>query len=315
MGAGVWGRNLVRVMRDLECVELKWVVDPAPEALAHARAIAPDAEFVEDISSVPLDVPLVVVSTPARDHANHAISLLAQGRDVLVEKPFALNISDAQALSAHSRKEGAVLMVGHQLLYHPVFQRLEALVHGGALGKLLRVNAERTGIVDLEREPGVLWSFGPHDVAMTLALAGEEPSEISASGKTRTGSIEIAETADIRLAFPTGLQAEVHLSAVDPVRTRRFVAVGEKSTAVFDDSKPGGRLHVYEGEPRDVDSIGVLSEDGDRQLDVPFAEPLAVECAHFVECALNRSEPVTGPEHALAVSKVLAVAAEFLPQS
>ncbi len=299
MGAGPWGRNLVRVIYNNDSSELAWVVDPDAQALANASAIAPGVAVIENIEAALDDVQLVVVCTPVRDHMRHVRSLLARGKDVLVEKPFAMNCTDAESLVAESGKRGTILMVGHQLLYHPVFLKLESLIRENVLGPLRSVRAERTGSIDFNKEPGVLWSYGPHDVAMILALVGEMPDEVSATGVLPAGDVEKADVVDVSLRFSSGVNADIHLAAVRTTRTRRLTVKGEKRTAVFDDAVPGGRLYLLDGHDQDT-------------VDVEFVEPLAREYAHFIECSRHRSIPRSGPEHAVSVTRILEKAAGCL---
>ncbi|MCP4602220.1 MAG: Gfo/Idh/MocA family oxidoreductase [Proteobacteria bacterium] len=315
MGAGHWGCKLVREFDTLDSVELAWVVDPDPEARAKAHSIAPSAKTAEHISSALRDVQLVAVCTPARNHVEHVRDLLASRKDVLVEKPFAMRTKDAVSLAVESQDAESILMVGHQLLFHPVFCKLKSLIREGVLGRLLAVTAERTGVVDLDREPGVLWSYGPHDVAMILALAGEMPDQVATSGTMPTNDVESVKVADVALSFPSGLQAEIHLSATDTMRRRRLVAIGDRRVAVFDDAIPGGSLLLVDGSTDYRHDFSLL-KDGDRSsvqvMDIQPGESLTLECAHFAHCVQNRSKPLTGPDHAVAVTQVLDAAASCL---
>jgi UDP-2-acetamido-3-amino-2,3-dideoxy-glucuronate N-acetyltransferase len=199
MGAGKWGRNLIRVLGEIESVDLGWIADPDSSALDTASAAAPDAKLCDDISRALDDIDLAFVATPSSEHVGHARFLLAHGKDVFVEKPFAMSLKEAVWLAAGARASGSVLMVGHQMLYHPGFQKLESLVREGALGRLQSIQAERAGVLDLSKEPGVLWAYGPHDVAMVLALSGESPDKVTSVGRTLDRSPDTATTATISL--------------------------------------------------------------------------------------------------------------------
>jgi UDP-2-acetamido-3-amino-2,3-dideoxy-glucuronate N-acetyltransferase len=297
MGTGKWGRNLVRVFDRLEGVELRWIVDPDEEALTKAHRVAPTASRATHISSVVDQVQLVAVCTPARNHNDHVRTLLKYGKHVLVEKPFTMDTDDAIALANASN---TTLMVGHQLLYHPAFTKLKSLVSRGALGALRRIKTERTGTMDLGREPGVLWSYGPHDVSMILALTDQEPAGIFACGRVPGPDVDTALAAQIHLAFPSGVGAEITLSTLHPKRTRRLIAICEHGTLVFDDGKPGGRLFLLDGP---LESLST------QEIHIENEEALATECAHFVDCIRSGKTPLTGPKHAVAVTRIIDMAA------
>ncbi len=307
MGAGQWGSKLVRVFNAIDKVELKWVVDPDPEALKRAHLIAPNAKLADHISSALDDVQAVAVCTPARDHFRHVKALLENRKDVFAEKPIAMHTQDAKTL-AKQAAHVSTLMVGHQLLFHSAFCRLKSLISKGTLGRLHTIQTERTGMIDFSREPDVLWAYGPHDVAMTINLTNEEPHQVIARGRMTAFDAETTEVADIELDFPSGVRAGIHLSSKDQRRSRRFIAVGEKKAAVFDDTQPGGHLFLLD-EPPDRDDL--LANDllsNAREIQIQNEEPLALECAHFVDCVLNRKTPLTNPEHATAVTRVLEMA-------
>jgi predicted dehydrogenase len=209
---------------------------------------------------------------------------------------------DAVTLKGAQEASKSVLMVGHQLLFHPVFKKLKALVEKGVLGRIRSIRAERTGPVDLEREPGVLWSYGPHDAAMILSLTGEVPTRVAATGMIAPGLGEVFQLADVNLEFSSGIEASIHLSAIEK-RRRRLTVNGDLGAAVFDDTKPGGRLFLV-----DRSDSGSLVED----MDLETGEPLALELDHFIQCVASREAPLTGPDHAIKVTALLDEAQESL---
>lgn len=314
MGAGRWGRNLVRVLESLDNVRLEWIVDPDPDAREAAREIAPGAKTAPDISQIDSDIQMVSVCTPAAKHVDHVHWLLGQQKNVLVEKPFAMSSKDAANLALEAGIRGVVLMVGHQMLFHPAFQTLRKIVQSGSLGRLRAIESQRTGAFDPETEPGALWSYGPHDAAMVLSLTDESPCAVDARG-ARTGQRATSiEVADIHMTFPSGTRASIHLSAANPTRNRRIAVVGDRATAVFDDAVPGGRLHIRPAKgiplelPRTVHGMNTKDPEV-TEIDTGKEEPLKQECVHFVDCVLSGTSPLTGTGHAIAVTKVLEAAA------
>ncbi len=297
MGTGNWGRNLVRVFNALEGVELRWIIDPDEEALSRARLVAPNAKPAKHLSAAMDQVQAVAVCTPARSHYNHVKTLLQNHKHVLVEKPFTMDTDHALSLAD---TPATTLMVGHQLLYHPAFTKMKSIISRGTLGALRIIKTERTGAVDMNREPGVLWSYGPHDVSMILALTGQEPTAVYASGRMTTAHIETALAARIDLAFATGVRAETRLETTHPSRTRRLIAVCEHGTLVFDDGEPGGQLLLLDGPLENLST---------QTIHIGKEEPLAAECAHFVDCIRGEKVPMTGPKHAVAVTRIIAAAA------
>src|SRR5688572_4968727 len=134
IGCGYWGKNLVRNFVQLEA--LAAVCDGTAPGLAKAAEIAPQVALyaaVEDVFG--LDVPAVVIATPAETHYRLVRQALEAGKDVFVEKPLALNYEQGAHLVRLAEERGRILMVGHVLEYHPAIIQLLSLVRDGELGK------------------------------------------------------------------------------------------------------------------------------------------------------------------------------------
>lgn len=305
MGAGNWGKNLIRVVGGLASADLVLVADPDPKAREYASAAAPGAKVCADISEGMDEFDIAFVATPSRDHFAHVGFFTDADKDVLVEKPFAMSLTAAASLARKSQEAGTVLMVGHQMLFHPGFAKLQTLVGDGAIGRLMSIRAEREGALDFSREPGVLWAFGPHDAAMIIALTGEAPRSVSASGVASAGRADAASEVTVALEFPSGVNAEIALCTAGK-KHRRLLVQGELATAVFEDNSPGGALDLF-----DSLSDAVAGRAG-RPVSYVYQEPLARECEHFAECVHSRSTPLTGVDHALEVTRILDNAARAL---
>ncbi|MFO8072835.1 MAG: Gfo/Idh/MocA family oxidoreductase [Polyangia bacterium] len=296
MGAGRWGERVVRSLGSLDEVELVAVADPDPGARARAESAAPRARVVEDVFEIIEQVEAVAVCTPTGDHVRHAGNLLERGVDVMLEKPMATEARAARELERRADEAGRVMLIGHQLLYHPGFELLRELISEGALGRLMELRSTRCGPAPLERECGVLWSYAPHDVAMMLSLTGEEPLEVSCEKDGDAGGYPVA--ARIELSFAADIGATISLDGGEIPRVRRLTALGDRGAAVFDDSGGGGRLLARDsGDARD--------ETGWREVAFDREAPLLVECRHFAECVAGRLRPRTDPRHGAAVTEVI----------
>jgi predicted dehydrogenase len=282
VGYGRWGSNVARDLALTEGAALTHVVDVSAQALACAARAHPAAAVSERLPDVLGVVDAVAICTPPETHAGLAREALGAGKHVFVEKPFAMDAEEAEALEALSSSVQRVIMVGHQMLYHTAFEDLRRVVASGELGALRAVHTVRAGMVDATRDPGALWAYGPHDVAMILALAGGKPRAIRAA-ETATEEIALA------LEFEGGLVSESLLAGRSPSRSRRLTAICERGELVFDDSAPP--------EP--------AAGTADRL-------PLARELADFVACALRGGRPRTHGGHAAAVTRVLADAGRML---
>ena len=286
-GAGYWGINHVRVFAQAAGARLVAVADPDPAARARAAKLAPAARGCarfDDLLRPEVDA--VVIATPAPSHAELSLRALAAGKHVLVEKPLALRVGDAARVIEEAASRGLVLLVGHLMLYHPVFARVGELLRSGALGELYYLYTRRVNLGRLRREENALWSFGPHDLAMIDALVGELPESVSARGESYLQP-GVADVVFANLRFAGGAMAHIHLSWLDPRKERRLTLVCSKKMIEFDDVA-ADKLRIfdkgYARPPAFTQFDQYLSlRNGDVHVPhVPMREPLAAEAEDFL---------------------------------
>jgi predicted dehydrogenase len=199
------------------------------------------------------------------------------------------------------------VMVGHLLEYHPAVERLKSMVESGELGDIRYVYSTRLNLGKLRTDENSLWSLGPHDVSVALALIGEEPTEIWARGESYMNS-GVEDVVFGYMRFPSGVASHLHLSWLDPHKERRITVVGSNKMATFDDMKIEGKLTVYDkGFDEDFKSYGeYLARSGDiMQPQISNEEPLRIECRHFVDCIQNGTAPRTDAASGLRTVRVL----------
>ena len=307
VGCGHWGRNLARNFAGLGA--LAAVVDPEPAA-AEAQGKAHGVPAMTFDAALSADgVHAVAIAAPAERHAEIAVAASRAGRHVFVEKPIALSRADGEAMRDAARDAGRTLMVGHLLQYHPAFLALWEQVAGGAIGKPLQATSIRLSMGRLRTEEDVLWSFAPHDVSMLLALAGEPPSRIGATGRALV-SHDLADEARLELAFPSGFTAHAHLSWLSPFKRQQLVVTGETGSIVLDDTEPWERKLVVTSHA--VVDGPALRKGAPEPVALEAAEPLRAECMHFLECCAGLHPPRTDADEALRVLDVLVAASDAM---
>ncbi|HEV2980853.1 MAG TPA: Gfo/Idh/MocA family oxidoreductase, partial [Solirubrobacteraceae bacterium] len=259
----------------------------------------------------------VVLATPVPTHAELAVAVAAAGKHCFVEKPLATRAADAEAALAAAEETGKTLMVGHLLEFHPAVTRLKELIDAGELGPLYYIYGNRVNLGQLRSDENALWSLGAHDVSVVLHLVDEEPELCLAQGAcyVREG---IEDVVFCYLRFPSGIAAHLHLSWLDPHKERRMTVVGARRMATFDDMLLEGKLAVYDkGFDEDARSWGeYIARSGDIFAPrIPNAEPLRVECEHFLECIRTGAVPRSDGESGLRVVRVLEALQRSLAQS
>jgi len=309
IGCGYWGKNLVRNFNQLGV--LQTVCDLTPQGRATAAELAPQAKIVAAIGEAVNDpaVQGVVIATPAETHFDVVRQALQAGKDVFVEKPLALTYDQGAHLVQLAHRNARILMVGHVLEYHPAIVRLLELVRTGELGKVQYIYSNRLSLGKIRREENILWSFAPHDVAVTLRLMGGMPFQVIACGGSYVQP-NIADVTITNLLFDNGVRAHIHVSWLHPFKEQRLVVIGSKKMASFDDVAKqlvlyDQRVDVREGEPIPVKGQGELVE-------FSADEPLRLECQAFLDAIESRQPPVTDGVSGLRVLKVLQAAQRSL---
>jgi predicted dehydrogenase len=316
VGTGDWGSNLLRNFATLPSARVVAVCDADAARLERAQAVVPAAEALVEARAL-LRLPqleAVVIAAPARDHAPLARLFLEAGKDVFVEKPFTLDVADAEALVALAEARGRILMVGHLLIHHPAVRKLQALVDEGELGRVHYVYSQRVNLGRVRSDENALWSFAPHDLSVMLHLLGGEPVEVSARGASflQRG---IEDVVFASLSWADGRMAHAHVSWLDPHKVRRFTVVGSRRMAMFDDMEPAEKVRIYDKgvDPAPGEVVDFARAMTVRQGDVLIpridgAEPLRLECQHFIDCVRSRRTPRTDGRDGLRVVRVLAAA-------
>ena len=309
VGLGYWGPNLARNFAAIDGCELVYCCDQSEAARQRVAQMFPSANVTADFNEL-LDDPAldaIALATPVPTHARLAVMVLEAGKHCFVEKPLAQSVADADAAVAASEAAGRLLMVGHLLEYHPGVAKLKQLTGSGELGEIYYIYGNRLNLGKLRADENALWSLGAHDVSVVLHLADEEPVEVSAHGEAyvREG---VEDVVFCFMRFPSGLSAHLHLSWLDPHKERRFTVVGSRRMATFDDMDLERKLTVYDkGFDEDARGYGeYITRSGDIYSPrIPNAEPLRVECEHFVECIRTGARPRSDGASGLRVVRVL----------
>ena len=320
IGLGYWGPNLARALASTPGCELAYACDLDEGNRARLEGRYPGTVLTDRFDDLLEDDTLdaIVVATGAPSHHAIGMRVLTAGKHALIEKPLALTVADARELVATAEAGNRVLMVGHLLRFHPVFQQLHDITASGELGRMLYLYTNRLNFGKVRADENALWSLAPHDISLALAIAGERPEEVSARGEAflREG---VEDVVFGYLHFPSGLVAHLHVSWLDPHKSRKLTVVGSEGMAVFDDTEADRKLTVYEkaSSPSRFDTWGEFQalRTGDVRIpQVPNAEPLVQETKAFVAAIREGRATVASGAEGLAVVEVLTALQTSLEQ-
>lgn len=313
VGCGYWGKNLTRNFAEIGV--LAGVVDRNPETADRmAKAHGVPATTLEAALSDP-SADGVSFATPAPTHTALATKALKRGKNVYLEKPLALTVDDALSLIQLADERGLILMVGHLLQYHPVFRELDKQVKAGLIGDVQYVYSNRMSLGKFRTEENVLWSFAPHDFSMLLALAGQEPTSVTAQGASFL-TPGIADWCTVQMQFGSGIRGHIQTSWLHPFKEHRLAVIGSEGMLVFEDSQPAWdkKLTYYAHRICATDAAPVPEKAEAVYLPVDRGEPLKEECLHFVRCLETGTSPRTDGREGLAVLRSLQMAENALQE-
>ncbi len=323
IGAGYWGKNHIRVLSQLSSLEqCQFVaiadIDTSKKKLASQYRVEFYSRF-EELNDL---VDAVIVCTPAKDLARISTFFLKQGKHVLVEKPFALNLKDAHQMIQLANENKLCLMVGHIFLYTPQMKKIEQLLNKGKLGNIFYGFAQRLNSGIIRKDVNALWNFAPHDIAIFLHLFKKTPIKVWAHGSSYLQR-KVEDVVFLGMEFSDRTLVYNHISWVDPIKTRRVVLVGDKGMLVWDDTSTDESVKIYHrGLVSDYPTENTVKSFGEFKMELRYGdieipyiaaqEPLQTEVAHFISCIKKKTNPKTDGDHALRVLEVLLAAQKSL---
>ncbi|MCI0590803.1 MAG: Gfo/Idh/MocA family oxidoreductase [Gammaproteobacteria bacterium] len=319
VGLGGWGNNLARNYFEIPQCKLRYLCDANASLLRNLQAQLPGPRGVTDFREILRDseVEAVVLATPAPTHYTLCREALLAGKDVYVEKPFVLDVREAEELIGLAIQEGRILMVGHLLEYHPIINRLKDMINSGEMGEVYYIYNQRVNLGTIRGDENSLWNFAPHDISSILYMLGKEPTDVAARGQCYLQK-GIEDVVFLTMNFSDQSMAHVHVSWLDPHKIRKITIVGSKKMAVFDDLEPNEKLRIYDKGAALSTEYNSFAEYitlrfGDITIPhVKMTEPLRLECLHFLECVRERKRPLSDGLDGLRVIKVLDAAQKSL---
>ena len=319
VGAGNWGKNLVRNFASLKNAQLKYVVDLSEKTRATMTTQYPKAVVTDDMakSLADPDVHAVVIAVDAPLHFKVAKAALEAGKHTYVEKPLTLSSDESQQLVDLAAAKNVKLMVGHLLEYHPAVNYMKNMIEKGGVGQPLYLCFQRLNLGIVRKHENAWWSLAPHDISVACYLFGAQPVSVSASGQAYLQQ-GVEDVVFANLKFADGRMAHIHVSWLDPHKIRKVTLVGSDKMVVFDDMEASEKIRVHDksaGSKKSIDSYveAITLRTGDILIPaIPTEEPLKTECQHFIDAIANNTTPRSDGHDGLRVVKVLEAGSESL---
>ncbi len=319
IGYGYWGPNLFRNFVELPECDVVALADRDMDRLAQVERLYPQVARTTDYRDLfTMGIDAVSIATPPVTHFQIARDCLLHGLHVLVEKPLTLSSEDAQALITIANERGLVLMVGHTFEYNPAVRALKEIIDSGELGQVFTIDAVRVNLGLFQAHLNVLWDLAPHDLSILRYLLGHDPTSVRATGADCIVK-GVHDVVYLALTFPDNVLAHVHISWLHPSKVRQITVVGSRRMAVYDDVETLEKIRIYDKGvevPHRTDTFGDFQcsyRYGDVTIpNIRLAEPLKLECSHFLECIRTGATPQSDGRAGLSVVRALEVADKSL---
>ena len=320
IGCGYWGPNLIRNFSSIADCTLKTVSDLNESRLRHITSLYPGVEGVANADEVMQDkeIDAVVVATPVRHHFPLAKAALLAGKHVLIEKPMASSAAECEELIEIAKREGLVLMVGHTFLYSEPVHRISEIIASGDIGEIRYINSQRLNLGLFQKDINVAWDLAPHDISIILHFLGQSPTTVNCQGNAHvTPGIE--DVTNMSLGFGGERFATIQSSWLEPRKVRQMTIVGTRRMIVYDDLQPTEKIRVYDvrvDRPPHYDTFAEFQYSyhyGDSYIPhIDHAEPLKVQCQHFLDCIQKGTQPISCGERGLELVRILEASSQSL---
>ncbi len=317
VGFGYWGPNIVRNILARPELRLMGLCELDANRSAEFSGRHPGVRIESDLDELLLDpqIQAVAVATPPRTHHGLVRRALEAGKHVLVEKPLATSVVDAQDLIALAAIKRVVLMPGHTFVYSPSVNKVRDLIRSGEVGEVYFITSSRMNL-GLYQHDGVISDLAPHDLSILLYWLDRPLTHVSAAGQS-IFQLGIPETAFLTLRFAGGATANVQISWLAPRKMRQMVVVGSKRMIQYEDTSSDESVRIYD-RGLDFAEVQAPATFGEYQLTyrtgdivvprIEAAEPLALELQDFATAIRSGAEPRSNSSLGLEVVRALEAA-------
>jgi predicted dehydrogenase len=309
IGCGYWGPNLIRNFVSLKESRVKTCTDLSEERLQHMKQLYPSIETTTNYMDIIEDpeIDAVVIATPVSSHFPIAKAALEAGRHVFVEKPLAQSVDEGIRLIKLADEKKRVLMVGHTFVYTAAVNKIKELINANELGEIFYITTSRVNLGIFQEDINVVWDLAPHDVSIMNYILNSHPISVSAVGHSYIQP-EIEDVAFINLRYPEAIVANIQVSWLNPNKIRKTTVVGSKKMLVYDDVSSLEKIRIYD---KGVTVTPHYDTFGEFQLSYRYgdisipkledAEPLKIECQHFIDCIDGKCDSRSSGRHGLEV--------------
>tara|TARA_B100000965_G_scaffold403572_1_gene432031 strand:+ start:1679 stop:2674 length:996 start_codon:yes stop_codon:yes gene_type:complete len=308
VGFGYWGPNLTRNLSKSKKFDLKILCDLSKKRLNKINQQYPNIQTTQDINDIIIDksITAVVISTPVKTHFKLIKKLIKSNKNVLVEKPLVTSLKDFNIINKISTKKNLVVMTGYTFLFNDAVIKIKNILKNNILGDVRYVYSQRLNLGRVRTDINAFWNFAPHDLSIINYLLDiKKISKIKYSGKDFVQK-GIDDVCFVNFTINDKILYNMHLSWLDPQKTRKLFIVGDKKMLIYDDTALdkikviNKRVDVRANNKKNMDYDNYqfnpfIYKDGkEKVIKTNNQEPLSKEINHFYNALKNKTRCITG---------------------
>jgi len=299
VGVGEMGQHHARVYSQLSDEFDLELVGISDEDIDQAQEIADEYGYTvyedyEELAAEELDG--VSIAVPTSSHKDVALEFIEQGTNVLIEKPIADTVKNAEHILEAAEKNDVIVSVGHIERYNPSVIKLKKVIEKGKLGEVMSINGKRVGPLAIRiRDVGIIIDLAVHEMDVISYLFDEKIRKVTAKAGNAKHPADVEDYAQIMVDFDDGKTGIVETNWLTPHKTRELTVVGTKGIAYLD--------YIEQ-------SLVVHNSEWKQEHKIEQKEPLKNEIEDFVSCCRDGSEPCVTGEDGLHVLKAARCAKE-----
>lgn len=314
VGMGYWGPKVARNIYLNPNFELVGVCDLnenlARESLRKFGAgNIPVFSKLDDLVDQ-INCTFVVIATPAGTHYKLASAAILAGKDVLLEKPFGLNLEEKQSLVNEASQSNVSILVDHTYLFTPEFIKVKELLDTNEIGTLQYYQSTRVNLGLIQKDISVVEDLAIHDLAILDLLKPELPITVSCSGSAFSPSNQIS-TAAIQMNYRDGFLVNIFVSWNSPVKVREINISGSTGVIIWDDSLGSDKIKIFNSRiDNEISSerIRISYHLGEGRIpSIEGSEAINNELNYLFRIlnSSNSKEVITGADHIVRTGKIL----------
>jgi predicted dehydrogenase len=302
VGVGVMGSNHARVLAEMPGVKLVGVADPDPKQASFVERILGCPAVADTDALLALGCDAVTIAAPTHMHHEIALTCIARGLHVMVEKPIASSVAEGRDIIAAARRAGVTLMIGHVERFNPAVQAIKEAIRGE---DILSIAITRVGpFPPRMSNVGVVIDLAVHDIDLICWFT--ESNIVEVQPQLSSAKAEREDIALLQFRTASGVLAHINTNWLTPFK-ERAARVATKRKYVIGDLLTRQVTECFGFQPDGSYSM--------RHLSVGHAEPLRSELAAFIEAIRTGGRPAVTGEEGVASLEIAHRCLEGQPQA